>query len=101
MFGAVAVSLVAIIGVGLAGVIRQTVGSTTALAVMIIGSVPLGELLLPATFRQYLPGAAIQATVTIHRSAGLLTPGAAITVLGAYATIAMAPALIRVAHTDA
>jgi hypothetical protein len=48
-----------------------------------------------------LPGRAIQATVTVHRSAGLLTPGPAIAVLGAYATIAMAAALIRVAHTDA
>jgi ABC-type transport system involved in multi-copper enzyme maturation permease subunit len=101
MFGAVAVSLLAIIGVGLGGVIRHTAGSTTALALMIIGSVTLGELLLPATFRQYLPGTAIQATVTVHRSAGLLTPGPAIAILGAYATIAMAAALIRVAHTDA
>ena len=50
MFGAVAVSLVAIIGVGLGGVIRHTAGSTTALALMIIGSVTLGALLLPATF---------------------------------------------------
>jgi hypothetical protein len=40
-------------------------------------------------------------TVAVHRSAGLLTPGPAIAVLGAYATIAMAAALIRVAHTDA
>jgi len=100
MFGAVAVSLVAIIGVGLGGVIRHTAGSTTALALMIIGSVTLGELLLPAAFRQYLPGNAIQATVTVHRSAGLLKPGAAIALLGAYATIALAAALMRVSHSD-
>jgi ABC-2 type transport system permease protein len=95
MFVAVAVSLMAIIGVGLGGVIRHAAGSTTALALMIIGSVTLGELLLPATFRQYLPGTAAHAAITVHRSSGLLTPDAAIAVLGAYATIAMAAALIR------
>ncbi len=34
-------------------------------------------------------------------SAGLLTPDAAIAILGAYAAIALAAALIRVAHRDA
>jgi ABC-2 type transport system permease protein len=101
MFGAVAVSLVAIIGVGLGGAVRHTAGSTTALALMIIGSVTLGELLLPAALRQYLPGNAIQAAVTVHRSAGLLKPGAAIVLLAAYAAIALAAALMRVAHSDA
>jgi len=81
VFGAVAASLVAIIGVGL-------------------GGVTLGQL-LPAGLRQYLPGTAVQAAITVHRSDGLLTPNAAIAVLGAYAAIAVAAALIRVAHRDA
>jgi ABC-2 type transport system permease protein len=101
VFGAVAVSLIAMIGVGLGGVIRHTAGSTTALAFMILGSVTLGELLLPAALRQYLPGNAIQAAVTVHRSSGLLTPGAAIALLGAYAVVALAAAMIRVRHSDA
>ncbi len=37
----------------------------------------------------------------MHRSGGLLTPNAAIAVLGAYAAIALTAALIRVAHRDA
>jgi hypothetical protein len=71
------------------------------MAFMILGSVTLGELLLPAALRQYLPGNAIQAAVTVHRSTGLLTPGAAIALLGAYATVALAAAMIRVRHSDA
>ena len=100
VFGAVAASLIAIIGVGLGGVIRHTAGATTTLTLIIVGDVILGQL-LPAGLRQYLPGTATQAAITVHRSAGLLTPNAAIAVLGAYAAIALAAALIRVAHRDA
>jgi hypothetical protein len=100
VFGAVAASLVAIIGVGLGGLIRHTAGATTTLTLIIVGGVTLGQL-LPAGLRQYLPGTAIQAAITVHRSSGLLTPNAAIAVLGAYAAIALAAALIRVAHRDA
>ncbi len=100
VFGAIAASLVAIIGVGLGGLIRHTAGATTTLILIIIGDVTLGQL-LPAGLRQYLPGTAIQAAITGHRSSGLLTPDAAIAVLGAYAAIALTAALIRVAHSDA
>ncbi len=100
VFGAVAASLVAIIGVGLGGLIRHTAGATTALTLIIVGGVTLGQL-LPAGLRQYLPGTAIQAAITVHRSGGLLTPNAAIAVLGAYAAIVLGAALIRVAHRDA
>ena len=43
VFGAVAVSLVAIIGVGLGGLIRHTAGATTALALVIVGGAVLGS----------------------------------------------------------
>jgi len=75
--------------------IRYTAAATTTLTLVILGQ------LLPAGLRQYLPGTAAQAAITVHRSAGLLTPDAAIAVLGAYAAIALAAALIRVAHRDA
>jgi hypothetical protein len=100
VFGAVAASLVAIIGVGLGGLIRHTAGATTTLTLIVVGGVTLGQL-LPAGLRQYLPGTAMQAAVTVHRSGGLLTPNAAIAVLGAYAAIALAAAMFRVAHRDA
>ncbi|MGH9094643.1 MAG: hypothetical protein ACRDXE_05725 [Acidimicrobiales bacterium] len=100
VFGALAVSLVAVLGVGLAGVIRHTAGATTALALLIVGGVTLGYF-LPADMHQYLPGAAVQAAVTVHRSAGLLSPGRAILVLGVYAAVALGAASLRVAHRDA
>src|ERR1700761_4274973 len=82
VFGAVAASLIAIIGVGLGGLIRHTAGATTALTLIVVGDLTLGQL-LPAGLRGYLPGTAAQAAITVHRSAGLLTPDAAIAVLAA------------------
>ena len=99
LFGAVAVSLIAVIGVGLAGVIRHTAGATTAMAVVIVGGLTFGQL-LPARVRGYLPGTAIQDAVTVHRSAGILAPGTAIVVLGAYAAIALGAAAKRTATPD-
>ena len=100
VFAAVAVSLVAVIGVGLGGIIRHTAGATTALALVIVGGAVLGQF-LPAGLRQYLPGTALEAAVTVNRSPGLLRPGTAIAVLGIYAAIALAAASMRVAHRDA
>ena len=100
LLGAVAVSLIAVIGVGLGGVIRHTAGATAAMAVVIVGGVTFGQL-LPAGLRGYLPGTALQAAVTVHRSAGILAPGTAIVVLGIYAAVALAAASIRAAHRDA
>jgi len=99
-FGAVAVSLLAAVGVGLGGVIRHTAGATAAIAILIVGGVTFGQL-LPAGLRGYLPGTALQAAVTVHRSAGLLTQGTAIVVLTIYAAITLAAASTRAAHRDA
>ncbi|MGA3217524.1 MAG: ABC transporter permease [Acidimicrobiales bacterium] len=99
-FGALAVSLIAALGVGLGGVIRHTAGATTAMAVVIVGGVTFGQL-LPASMRGYLPGTAIQAAVTVHRSPGIIAPGTAIVVLAVYAAIALGAAAMRAAHGDA
>jgi ABC-2 type transport system permease protein len=100
VFCALAVSLIAIIGVGLGGLIRHTAAATTALVLVIVGGVTLGQL-LPAGLRQYVPGTALQAAVTVNHSAGLLRPGAAVAVLGIYAAIVLAAASMRIAHRDA
>jgi ABC-2 type transport system permease protein len=47
-------SLIEITGVGLGGIIRHTAGATTALTLIIVGDVTLGQL-LPAGLRQYQP----------------------------------------------
>ena len=100
VFGALAVSLIAVIAVGLGGLIRHTAAATTALVLLIVGGVTLGQL-LPAGLRQYVPGTALEAAVTVNHSAGLLKPGAAIAVLGVYAAITLAAAAIRISHGDA
>ncbi len=100
VFAALAVSLVAIIGVGLGGLIRHTAGATTALVLVIVGGAVLGQF-LPAGLRQYLPGTALEAAVTVNHSAGLLRPGAAIAVIGGYAAIILVAASMRIAHRDA
>jgi hypothetical protein len=100
VFGALAVSLIAIIGVGLGGLIRHTAASTTALVLVIVGGVTVGQL-LPAGLRQYVPGTALEAAVTVNHSAGLLRPGAAIAVLGVYAAIVLVAASMRIGHRDA
>jgi hypothetical protein len=57
--------------------------------------------MLPAGLRQYVPGIAVQAAVTVHRSPGILAPGTALVVLGIYAAVTLAAASIRAAHGDA
>jgi ABC-2 type transport system permease protein len=99
-FGAVAVSLVAVIGVGIGGLIRHTAGAATTLALIIIGGLTVGQF-LPVGWRQYMPGIATQAAVTVHRSAGLLRPGTAIVVLAVYGAIALGAASLRMVHRDA
>ena len=89
-----------VIGVGLGGVIRHTAGAATTLALIIIGGLTVGQF-LPAGWRQYMPGIATQAAVTVHRSAGLLSPGLALAVLGGYAALALAAASLRASHSDA
>jgi ABC-2 type transport system permease protein len=100
VFAALGVSLVAVIGVGLGGLIRHTAGATAALMLVIVGGAVLGQF-LPAGLRQYLPGTALEASVTVNHSAGLLRPGAAIAVLGLYAAIALSAASLRMGRRDA
>ena len=45
VFGAVAVSLVAVIGVGLGGLIRHTAGAATILSLIIVGGLTVGQFL--------------------------------------------------------
>jgi len=100
VFGALTVSLVTVMGLGLGGIIRRTAGATTALSVGVIGSQILG-LALPESARQYLPGSAIQAVTSVRETAGLLSPGKALAVLAAYALVALATASRLVASRDA
>jgi ABC-2 type transport system permease protein len=100
VFGALAVSLVSVLGLGLGGIIRHTAGATTALSLGIIGSQLFG-LVLPEVARQYLPGMAIQAMVSVQQQPGLLTPTAGLAVLALYALVAFKVATTLMARRDA
>ena len=100
VFGAVAASLTAVIGVSLGGLIRRTAPATTLLSLVLIGGSLFGPA-LPAGFRQYLPETVAQATVTVHRSAGLLPAGTALGILALYAALLFVAASIRIGGRDA
>ncbi len=100
VFGAIAVSVVSVIGLGLGGIIRRTAGATTALSLAIVGSQLFG-IALPSGARQYLPGSALQAVVTVHHSSGMLAPAAGLAVLAGYAALAFGIAVTMIARRDA
>jgi ABC-type transport system involved in multi-copper enzyme maturation permease subunit len=99
VLGAVAISLVSVLGVGLGALIRRTAPATTALTLVFIGGALFAQF-APTGLRQYLPETATQAVVTVHRSAGLLRPGAALALLAVYAAVALGAASIRIARRD-
>ena len=98
--GAIAVTLVAVLGLGLGGIIRRTAGATTALSVGIIGSQLFG-LLLPEVARQYLPGMALQSMVSVQQQPGVLSPAAGFAVLAVYAVVAYVIAATLITRRDA
>ncbi|MEO7556299.1 MAG: ABC transporter permease [Acidimicrobiales bacterium] len=100
VLGAVAVSLVAVIGLGLGGILRHTAGATTALSVGLIGSGLFG-LVLPESARQYLPGTAMEAMTAVKQQAGVLSPAMGLVVLAAYAIAAYAVAVTLIVRRDA
>jgi hypothetical protein len=100
VFGAIALSLIAVIGTSIGTLIRRTAPATTLLSVVLIGGALFGTF-LPAGLRQYLPEAVTQATVTVHHSAGLLHPGVALAVLATYAALVLAAASVRIGSRDA
>lgn len=100
VFGALAVSLVSVFGLGLGGIIRRTAGATTAVSMAIIGTQIFG-MLLPEAIRQFLPGMAIQGMVGVEDAAGVLTPIASLGVLAAYAAAAIGVAATLIARRDA
>lgn len=100
VFGALAVSAVTVIGLGLGGIIRRTAGATTALLLGIMGSQIFG-LALPAGARQYLPGPALQAVTSVQHLNGVLSPAKGLAVMVAYAVVAIAVASRLIGGRDA
>ena len=101
IFGAVAASLVTIVGVGLARASSATPpGRSPRVAMLILGGAILGQM-VPAGLRQYIPGIAVQAAVTVHRSAGLLEARQRSWSCAPTPPSPLGAASVRMAHRDA
>ena len=99
-FTAIGHVLALLLGIALSYRLRSIVRWTPLHVGLFVGGVTFGQL-LPAGLRGYLPGTALQAAVTVHRSSGIITQGTAIVVLAIYAAITLAAAAMRAAHRDA
>ena len=99
-FGALAVSLTALVGVGLGGLIRKTSAATAALSLAIIGSQIFGSS-FPSGVRKILPGFALQSVVGVQQSIDLLTPAAGLMVLAVYGAVIYMAASVLIARRDA
>jgi len=100
LLGAIAVAVVAVLGVGLGGVIRRTAPATALLVTLIIGN-QLFSAIVPEAARPYAPGAALQAAVTTVPTEDLLAPLPAVLVLAGYAALALIGACVLVGRRDA
>ena len=101
VFGAIAVSLVTVLGIGFGGIIKRTAGATTALSLIIIGGGIFGSL-LPSSIAQFLPSSALQAMVTVnHAGSSGLNPIVALAVLAGSSLAVFGVASMLVARRDA
>jgi ABC-type transport system involved in multi-copper enzyme maturation permease subunit len=100
VFGAVAIAVTGVLGVGLGSVIKRTTLATTALSVALIGS-QLFEIALPEGARKYLPGSTLQAVVTGKHSDSLLSPVAGLLLLAIYALFTVLLASFLLTRRDA
>ena len=85
--------------VGLGGLLRRTAPATALLVTVIIGS-QLFSVIVPEPARPYVPGSALQATVTATPTTDMLAPGTAVLVLAFYAALALAVACLTVTRRD-
>lgn len=99
VFGGLAVAAAAALGIGLGGIVRRTAAGTTLLAVAIIGS-QMFSVVVPEGARRFLPGSALQATVSTGQAEDLLAPVPALLTLGAYAAVALTVAAVAVGRRD-
>jgi hypothetical protein len=89
VFGALAVSLSAVAGVGLGSALRRTAAATSLLLVAIIGSQLIG-IAVPEGARRHLPGYALQAAVSEGPATDMLAPTAGLISFAVFAAISFA-----------
>ena len=86
--GAVAVSSFAVIGVGLATIVKRASIANILMALVVIGGQLVGTA-MPASARRFLPFNALQASVSVKPADELLAPGVALGFIVGYAVAAV------------
>ncbi len=86
--GAVAVSAFAVIGVGLATIVKRASVANILLALVVIGGQLVGTA-MPASAQRFLPFNALQASVSVKRADELLAQGVALAFIVGYAVVAV------------
>ncbi len=86
--GAIAVSAFAVIGVGLATIVKRASVANILMALVVIGGQFVGTAMSPST-RRFLPFNALQASVSVKRTDELLSQGIALGFIVGYAVVAV------------
>jgi hypothetical protein len=96
---AVAVTLIAIVAVGLGAAIRHAAGANTVLSLVMIGTQLLG-IALPHGVAKFLPGYVLQAMVSTRSADELLTPASALAMMLVYAALVYEVGKQRISRGD-
>ena len=97
--GAVAVSAFAVIGVGLATIVKRASVANILMALVVIGGQLVGTA-MPPSAQRFLPFNALQASVSVKRSEELLAQGVALGFIVGYATVAVVVAALMLQRRD-
>jgi ABC-type transport system involved in multi-copper enzyme maturation permease subunit len=97
--GALAVTAFAVMGVGLGAIVQRAAVANILMALVVIGGQLFGSA-MPMASQKYLPFSALQASVTVQPADGLLSPLAAVVVLGGYAVAVVVAALFLIERRD-
>ena len=97
--GAVAVSAFAVIGVGLATIVKRASVANILMALVVIGGQLVGTA-MPPSAQRFLPFNALQASVSVKRADELLAQGVALGFIVGYAVVAVVVAACLLQRRD-
>ena len=97
--GSVAVSAFAVIGVGLATIVKRASVANILMALVVIGGQLVGTA-MPPSAQRFLPFNALQASVSVKRADELLSQGVALGFIVGYAVVAVVVATCLLQRRD-
>lgn len=97
--GAVAVSAFAVIGIGLATIVKRASVANILIALVVIGGQLVGTA-MPPSAQRFLPFNALQSSVSVRRADELLPQGVALGFIVGYAALAVVVAAVLLERRD-